>query len=420
MSAPESMAFARFIALRYISVGKRSQLVSFMSAISIFGLALGITILVTVLSVMNGFDREVRENILGIMPHLTVTTEELLSARTWDDLEQQLLNVPGVAATAPLIERTGVLANQRFNKGVLINGVDASREQDISAIRSFMLAGSLEALQQKRWGIVLGKTLADQLGVGVGDPVDLFSLNVSVNPLTPLPSFRSFEVVGIYRVGTQELDNELVLVNIEAARALLRLRTPFTTIRVRLHDVMDADRIRTQLMASLPAEMTVTSWTRVFGSIYENILFSRTIVGFLLWLLIAVAAFNLVVSLIMVVRDKTGDIAIMRTLGASPATINRIFLLQGFMVGLIGTTIGLVLGILASLGVGDLARWIESAFNIQILSAEVYPIDFLPSQIRVMDLVWVTLGVLLLTVLATLYPASRAAAVQPAAALRLE
>ena len=227
-------------------------------------------------------------------------------------------------------------------------------------------------------------------------------------------------MVGIYRVGTQELDNELVLVNIEAARALLRLRTPFTTIRVRLHDVMDADRIRTQLMASLPAEMTVTSWTRVFGSIYENILFSRTIVGFLLWLLIAVAAFNLVVSLIMVVRDKTGDIAILRTLGASPATINRIFLLQGFMVGLIGTTIGLVLGILASLGVGDLARWIESAFNIQILSAEVYPIDFLPSQIRVMDLVWVTLGVLLLTVLATLYPASRAAAVQPAAALRLE
>ncbi|MFM1897369.1 MAG: hypothetical protein RLZZ385_2443 [Pseudomonadota bacterium] len=420
MAKTDSLAFARFIALRYVSVGKRSQLVSFMSAISIFGLALGITILVTVLSVMNGFDREVRENILGIVPHLTITTEEILSAETWNELQAQLAAVPGVVATAPLIERTGVVANSRFNKGVVINGIDASQEQNISLIQSFMVSGSLQALREQRWGIVLGRTLADQLGVTVGDQVDLFSLNVSVNPLTPLPSFRGFEVTGIYRVGTHELDSELVLINIEAARALLRLRTPYTTLRVKLDDVMSADRLRAELSRSLPPEVTVTSWTRVFGNIYENILFSRTIVGFMLWLLIGVAAFNLVVSLIMVVRDKTGDIAILRTLGASPATINRIFLLQGCMVGLIGTAIGLVLGVLASLWVGDLARWMESALGIQLLSADVYPIDFLPSQLRLSDLLWVTAGVLVLSVLATVYPARRAAAVQPAAALRLE
>ena len=420
MSKHGSYWLPRYIASRYISVGRRSQLVSFMSAVSIFGLALGVTILITVLSVMNGFDREVRENILGIVPHITLTTEENFSQQDWQSMERLILERADVQAVAPLIEQTGIVSTERFNKGVLVNGIDPQREQSISMLDQFMVSGSLTDLTNERWGVVIGQSLADNLGVGVGDKLDLFSLAVNINPLTPLPSYRAFTVVGIYRVGTLELDSELAVINIAAARALFKLRNPYTGLRVRLDDVLSADQVRLELQPLMPAGMRLTTWTQIFGSIYENILFSRTIVGLMLWLLVAVAAFNLVVSLIMVVRDKRSDIAILRTMGASPLTIRRIFMLQGFMVGIIGTAIGLVLGILAALGVGDFARFIETLFGIQLLNAEVYPIDFLPSEIKLSDIVGISFGVMLLAVLATVYPSRRAAAVQPAEALRTE
>jgi lipoprotein-releasing system permease protein len=415
-----SFSVARHIATRYVSVGKRSQLVSFMSAVSIFGLALGITILITVLSVMNGFDREMRESILGIVPHITINAVENISLTDWEVVRLVAEQDARVLATAPLIEVSGVLASAQGNKSVLVNGIDASSEAGISAISDFLQDGSIEALQQTQWGIVLGATLADRLGVGVGDKVDLFSANISINPLSPQATFRSFQVVGIFKVGTQELDSELVMVNITAARALYRLRMPYTTMRVRLQDVLLADEMRLDLQASLPEGFAVASWTSLFGNIYENIKFSKTIVSFMLWLLIAVAAFNLVVSLIMIVRDKRGDIAILRTLGASPQTINRIFMWQGCMVGVIGTLIGVTLGVLASWQISNFAGFLERAFSIQLLSAEVYPIDYLPSELRLTDVVLVALGVLMLSLLATIYPASRAAAIQPAEALRHE
>lgn len=420
MADKGSLWLARFIAIRYVSVGKRSELVSFMSAISIFGLALGVTILIAVLSVMNGFDREVRENILGIVPHLTLNTQENFNLQQWQEVESLLLQRPDVVAVAPLIEQTGIVATDQFNKGVLVNGIDAGREQAISLLDRFMIAGSLTDLAGERWGVVIGQTLADNLGVGIGEKLDLFSLAVNVNPLTPLPSYRAFTVVGIYRVGTLELDSELAVINIDAARALFKLRNPYTGLRVRLQDVLRADQVGRELQGQLPAGLQLGTWTQLFGSIYENILFSRTIVGLMLWLLVAVAAFNLVVSLIMVVRDKHSDIAILRTMGASPTTIGRIFMLQGMMVGVIGLLIGLVLGVLAALGVGDLARLLETWLEFQLLNADVYPIDFLPSQIKPADLLGISFGVLILSVLATLYPARRAAAVQPAEALRTE
>lgn len=415
-----SFWLARYIATRYVSVGKRSQLVSFMSAVSIFGLALGVTILITVLSVMNGFDRELRENILGIVPHITLTTGENFNLQQWQEVEQIVGDRVDVAAVAPLIEQTGIVSTDRFNKGVLVNGIDAERERSISLLDEFMVSGSLTSLADEKWGVVIGQTLADNLGVDVGGKLDLFSLAVNINPLTPLPSYRAFTVVGIYRVGTLELDSELAVINIAAARALFKLRNPYTGLRVKLQDVLTADDVRLDLQSQLPVGMQLTTWSQLFGNIYENILFSRTIVGLMLWLLVAVAAFNLVVSLIMVVRDKNSDIAILRTMGASPRTIGRIFMLQGFMVGVIGTGIGLALGVLAALGVGDLAEFIQTTMGIQLLNAEVYPIDFLPSQIKVSDLLGISAGVLLLSVLATIYPSLRAAAVQPAEALRTE
>ena len=420
MSDRGSFWFARYIATRYIKVGRRSQLVAFMSAVSIFGLSLGVTILITVLSVMNGFDREVRENILGIVPHITLSTEESYSLQQWQELESLVMERADVQAVAPLIEQTGIVSTENFNKGVLVNGIDPELEQSISVLEQFMVAGSVTDLSSQRWGVILGQSLAENLGVSVGDRLDLFSLTVNINPLTPLPSYRAFDVVGIFRVGTLELDSELAIINIEAARALFKMRNAYTGLRVRLNDVLTADQVRAELQTLVPAGVRLTSWSQMFGSIYENILFSRTIVALMLWLLVAVAAFNLVVSLIMVVRDKKPDIAILRTMGASPETVRNIFMLQGFMVGAIGTLIGVLLGILAALGIGDFADLIQSVLGVQLLNAEVYPIDFLPSEIKLSDIIGISAGVMLLSILATFYPANRAAAVQPAEALRTE
>lgn len=413
-------SFALYVALRYVSVGRRSQLVSFMSLLSIGGLALSISILITVLSVMNGFEREVRENILGIIPHATVKTAERVSLAQWESVQSLLDASPEVLVTAPLIEARGVLAVPGFAKAVLVNGVDPERERDISIIDRFMVAGSLDGLAQGRFNILLGQTLAQNLGVALGDKVSLYSLSVSVNPLVALPTQRQFTVAGIYKVGTLELDSALAIISLQDAQALYRYRDSYTGIRLQVENLLDIRRSTAGLLPLLPPGFEVETWTRQFGNIYQNIQFSRTIVGFLLWLLVGVAAFNLVVSLVMIVRDKRGDIAILRTIGASPRLIGRIFLTQGCIVGLIGTAIGVTLGILFSLGVGDFVALLERLFDIHLLSAEVYPVDFLPSQIRLGDIAGVGIGVFLLSVLATVYPAYRASKVQPAEALRFE
>ncbi len=414
------VSIPKYIALRYVSVGKHSHLVSFMSVICIAGLSLGIGILITVLSVMNGFDIEMRENILGIVPHVTVSSDENLSSEQWQNISQIIHESSTVISSVPVIEVAGVIATEQSSKGVLVNGINAELESSVSAIRRFINSGSLSALEEERWGIIIGQTLAERLDVSLNDRIDLYSPSITLNPLTPLANFRKFEVVGIFRVGAQELDNELVMINIDAARALFRLRTPYNGLRIRTSDVLQADTTRSQLAAALPGTVRTSSWTAQFGAIYENIRFSRSIISFMLWLLIGVAAFNLIVSLIMIVRDKTGDIAILRTLGASPKLINRIFMWQGCLIGAIGIVIGVVLGIIGSLQITNIAEFIERRLSIQLLNAEVYPIDFLPSQLSAIDVFLVTVGVFSLSLLATIYPARRAAAIQPAEALRIE
>ena len=414
------IAIPRFIAARYVSVSRRNQMVSFMSGISIFGIAFGIAILITVLSVMNGFDREIRDNVLGIVPHLTIHTEENLSAEDWKIAEKIANEHPMVIATAPVVEVMGVIANAVGNKGVLVNGIDLDKEASVSIIDSFFVAGSLEDLRDSRWGLILGQTLANRLAVNVGDRVDLFSPTISINPIIPLATFRSFEIVGVFKVGTQDLDNDFVMINIDAANALFRLRTSYNGLRIRITDVLEANRVQPELKESLPDGVDVSSWTTQFGAIYDNIQFSRTIIGFMLWLLVGVAAFNLIVSLLMIVRDKRGDIAILRTMGASQQTVNRIFMWQGCLIGTIGIVIGVLLGIIGSLQVANLVGLIEQIFSIQFLNAEVYPIDFLPSKIKVTDILVVSAGVFILSLLATIYPARKAAAVVPAEALRAD
>ncbi len=420
-SAPDrAVTLPRYIAWRYVSAGRGSGLVSFMSAVSILGLALGIALLLTVLSIMNGFDREMRQNVLGIVPHISLRAETVLGAEAWQALQDELAAGAGIESVSPIIEMQAVVATGAGNSGVMANGVDPGLESEFSAIDRFMLAGGLDALGDTRWGIVLGDTLARNLEAGLGDRVRLYSPALAVNPLTPIVNFREFEVSGIFRVGSQDLDSRLVLINRDAARALFRLRDSRNALWLRTGDVLEAEALLQDIAPLLPPDITADSWISQFGAVYENIRFSRDLISFLLWLLIAVAAFNLVVSLIMIVRDKRADIAVLRALGAEPGVINRIFLWQGALIGMTGIGLGLAAGIAGSLYISDLARFIEARLGVQLLNADIYPMDYLPSSLQFGDIVTVSAGVLLLSLLATVYPARRAAAVRPAVALRAE
>ena len=412
--------FSRYLAVRYVSVGKRSHLVSFMSAVAVFGLSLSVAILILVLSVMNGFDREMRQTILGIVPHITLYANEPLQESEWESVTEQLGDRLELSSISHVVQAAGVVSGRSGNKGVLINGVDNKENNGDSVLESYFISGRLQDLQSNRWGIVIGESLAKSIGVKTGDQLTLYSSSVSINPLVILANSRKFDVVGVFRVGTKDLDEAYVIVNQQAARALFKLTSPQNALHLRLEDALSADRVAADLASFLPTSFSIESWTLQLGAIYDNILFSRNIIAFMLWLLVSVAAFNLVVSLMMIVRDKRADIAILRTLGASSKIVMKIFLWQGCLIGLIGTAFGLFFGILGATYVTEFAGWLESFFNLQLLSADVYPIDYLPSKVEWLDLVYVVVGVFLLAFIATIIPARRAARIQPAKALRQE
>ena len=412
--------FSRYLAVRYVSVGKTSHLVSFMSAVAVFGLSFSVAILILVLSVMNGFDREMRQTVLGIVPHITLFTDENLKQSEWDSITEQLKINPELSSISPVVQAAGIVSGPAGNKGVLINGITSIENKDGLALDNYFTSGRLQDLKSARWGIAIGESLAKSLGAETGDQLTLYSSTISINPIITLANFRKFDVVGIFRVGTKDLDEAYVIVNQKAARALFKLRSPHNALHLRLKDALLADHVALELDSLLPPALSVESWTLQLGAVYDNIRFSRNIIAFMLWLLVSVAAFNLVVSLMMIVRDKRGDIAILRTLGASPKMVMKIFLWQGCLIGLIGTSLGLFFGILGATYVTELAGWLESFFSLQLLSADVYPIDYLPSKVEWLDLFYVVMGVFFLAFIATIIPARRAAKIQPAEALRQE
>ena len=414
----QRISVSRLIAFRYISIKSHSHLVSFMSSISIFGLSLGVGILITALSIMNGFDKEMRENILGVIPHITVSAEKDLNSQEWQNIKDLILDLVDVEAISPAINVGGVAKSSHGSNGVLVNGIDPDQEEDVSVIGKFFIEGELASLRDNRWGVTLGKSLADELAVEIGEKIDIFSPSIVVNPLSPRVVFRQFEVVGIFKVGNQEIDSNLVIANIDSIRTLFRVRQDYNELRIKTHDVLNVYETEKMISDLSPETIFVTSWTSQFGAIYENIKFSRSIISLMLWLLIMVAAFNLIVSLVMIVKGKSSDIAILRALGASPSTVRHIFLWQGGLIGSIGIIFGVILGIIGSLQISNFAAYLENMFSINLLNAEVYPIDFLPSQLSIFDVGGVATGVFILSILATLYPSSKAASTLPAQSLR--
>ncbi|WP_281646965.1 lipoprotein-releasing ABC transporter permease subunit [Parendozoicomonas sp. Alg238-R29] len=407
-----------FIGLRYTRAKRRNHFISFISAMSMAGLVLGVMVLIVVLSVMNGFDRELRQRILGMVPHATISAAQG-ELTDWQDLQKTVQAIPGIEASAPYIEGQGMTTARGQVKGAMIYGIDPELEDTVSILPQHMVAGSLNDLEAGEFRIVLGELLARSLGISVGDMVTVVLPDASVNPAGVFPRMKRFRVSGLFAVGA-DLDASLAYINITDAARFMRYQSGVEGLRLRMTDLFDAPRLAWEAAMQLPGRYYVNDWTRTQGRLFQAIQMEKTMVGLLLSLIVAVAAFNIVATLVMVVTDKQADIAILRTFGARPGTIMSIFMVQGSVIGIVGTCFGTVLGVIAALNVASVVGFIERVMGVSFLSADVYFISDLPSQLLWSDVVTVCAASLGLSFLATLYPSWRAARIQPAEALRYE
>ncbi|SEQ68844.1 lipoprotein-releasing system permease protein [Amphritea atlantica] len=410
--------FSLYVGLRYTSAKRNNNFISFISLVSMLGLMLGVAALIVVLSVMNGFDRELKERILGMVPHGTIS-DYGQPLENWQAVAAKVNQKAGVVGTAPYIQAQGMLTNRGVVRGVLINGIEPELEKKISILDENIKAGSLDALKPRSYGIVLGALLARSMGVSVGDKVTLVLPEASISVAGIIPRLKRFTVVGVFEVGA-ELDASLAYINIEDAARLKRMDRGVDGIRLEFDNLFQAPARIRQIIADLGEFYRASDWTRTHGNLFQAIQLEKKMIGLLLFLIVFVAAFNIVSTLVMVVTDKKGDIAILRTLGATPGRIMRIFMVQGTVIGVMGTLLGSVLGILLALTITDIIAWIEHTFGIQFLSADVYFISYLPSQLQLGDVVVIISVALGISFLATIYPAWRASRTQPAEALRYE
>ena len=408
-----------YIGLRYTHTKRRTHFISFISLISMLGIALGVTALITVLSVMNGFERELRDRILGMTSHATITTfSGQLS--DWQDLSAFLRGREHVLASAPYISGETMLSNGKRVTGGILRGIMPDMEGDVSDVVKHIKHGDLNQLQAGKYGIVLGSEMAAALGVATGDSVTVVSPQINIGPTGLLPRLRRFTVVGIFEVGMYEYDRGVALVHIEDAARLFQLDDKVTGLRLKLDDIFLAPAVSRSLSNELQGDYRVEDWTRQHANFFRAVKTEKRVMFIILTLIVAVAAFNIVSTLIMVVTDKRSDIAILRTLGASPRSVMTIFIIQGVFIGVLGTALGVAGGVGLALNVETIVPAIEHLFNVQFLAADVYYISDVPSELHWND-VWVMAGVaIVLSLLATLYPAWRAARTHPAEALRYE
>ncbi|MCJ8205782.1 lipoprotein-releasing ABC transporter permease subunit [Pseudomonas sp. RGM2987] len=409
-----------FIGTRYTRAKRRNHFVSFISLTSIIGLALGVVVMIVVLSVMNGFDHEMRTRVLGMVPHATLETGEAIS--DWPSLAAKVKQNRQVLAVAPFTQMQGLLTNNGKVSKVLLNGIDPTLERQVSIIDNFMQQGKLDDLAPGSFGIVIGDKAAAKLGASIGDKLTFVAPEVTVTPGGMFPRMKRFTVVGIFHVGAGELDGYLGVTNLEDLARLHRWKADQVQgLRLKFDDLFQAPRAAWTIAQQLGEDRYYArDWTRTHGNLYQAIRMEKAMIGLLLLLIVAVAAFNIISTLVMVVNDKKGDIAILRTLGATPGQIMRIFMVQGTVIGVIGTLAGALVGMFAALNVSAAIAGLEGLIGHKFLNADVYFIDYLPSQLQADDVLMVCGAALVLSFLATLYPAWRAARTQPAEALRYE
>lgn len=404
-----------FIGLRYTRARRSNHFISFIALVSMIGLMLGVAVLITVLSVMNGFDRELKNRILGMVPQATISSNHIMP--DWKSMIENVEKYQHVQGAAPFTQLQGMVTAQGQVSGILISGIDPEYEKRVSIIQNFMVDGSLDKLQTGEYGIILGQSLADGLGLRVNDKVTVILPEATPSPAGVVPRFKRFTVVGIFSIGA-DVDSLMGYIALNDAATLLRLPHGAQSIRMKMDDIFEAPTVVNKLLQDLPPGYYGSNWTYTHGSLFSAIQMEKAMVGLLLFLIVLVAAFNIISSLVMVVTDKKADIAILRTLGASPATITKIFMVQGTVIGVIGTLSGAVLGIILATSISGILGWINSALGLNLFSA--YFVNYLPSELKLFDVLWIVGLSLLLSFLATIYPALRAAKVQPAEALRYE
>jgi lipoprotein-releasing system permease protein len=407
------------IGLRYTRARRRNHFISFISLSSILGVALGVTALITVLSVMNGFQKELRTRILGVAAHVQIEGAEG-RLPDWERVGKAAEARPDVLAAAPYVQAQSMLAANQEVRGVVVRGVDPGREEKVADFAGHMRAGKLEALLPGEFGIVLGSELARALRVRAGDKVTVIAPQGTVTPVGMTPRLKAFTVAGIFEVGMFEYDSGLALIHLDDARRLYRLGDAVSGVRLKLTDLFDAPRVTRELAGSIDADAYLTDWTRSHANFFRAVQIEKNMMFIVLSLIVAVAAFNIVSTLVMAVTDKEADIAILRTLGARPGSVMAIFIVQGALIGCVGLALGVAGGVSLALNIDVVVPFVERILGTQILAKDVYYISELPSDLQWSDVLGVTTISFALALLATLYPSWRASRLQPAEALRYE
>jgi lipoprotein-releasing system permease protein len=409
-----------FIGLRYTRAKRRNHYISFISLSSLLGITLGMTALITVMSVMNGFQKEIRTRILGVASHIQVSgVNEKLS--DWQGVANEAIKHPQVEAAAPYVSAQGMVSFNQVVSGVLVRGVLPSTEDKVADFSRMMISGELNNLIPGEFGIVVGAELAQSLGASKGDKIVLISPQGQMTPVGILPRLKQFTITGIFKAGHFEYDSTLVLIHMADAQKLYRMEsTRVSGVRLKLQDLFQAQQVAQELVPMISATTLISDWTSQHANYFRAIQIEKRMLSLILALLILVAAFNIVSTLVMAVTDKQPDIAILRTLGASPRSIMKIFIIQGTLIGVFGTILGVLGGVLLAFNVDSVIAFIEYLFTVQFLSREVYYISEVPSDPHLADIVAVAILSFGLTILATIYPSYRASKVNPAEALRYE
>lgn len=410
---------AFFIGLRYTRAKRRNHFISFISVMSAAGIGLGIVVLITVLSVMNGFHKEVRERILGMASHADIRALDG-SLGDWQQAVQLAKRHPRVIGAAPYVEGQAMLINRQQVSGVVVRGVLPELEPEVVDVTEHMRAGSLDELRPGSYRIVLGIELAQALDAQVGDKITLVVPQTTITPAGSIPRMKRFTVSGVFEVGMGDFDRGIALVHLQDAAKLQRMESDVTGVRLKLDDLFKAREVSHELARQYPELYRVLNWTDYHKNFFAALRMEKRMLGLLLFCIVVIAAFNIVVTLVMTVVDKQSDIAILKTLGATPRQIQRIFMVQGTVIGLVGTLTGVLLGVLLALNVEGLVAWVETQFGIEFISSDVYYISRLPSDLHWQDVALVGAGGFLWALLMTLYPAWRAYRTQPAEALRYE
>jgi lipoprotein-releasing system permease protein len=405
-----------YIGLRYTRAKRRNQFISFISAFSLVGMALGVMALIIVLSVMNGFDREMKERILSVVPHGFV--DQLPAVKDWQSLAEQVNQHPQVVASAPYISSSALVTYAGGVEAIELQGVLPDAEAAVSIVDQRMIVGSMDQLQPGEYGIVMGRLLASRLMLAPGDKIRITSPEINITPMGVFTRARSFTLVGVFEVGAQ-VDSTLVLIHLQDAQKFLR-QPGVQGLHVKTDDMFAASQVMREIRETLGDDYRVKDWSQTQGSLFQAVKMEKIVVGSLLMIIIAVAAFNIVSSLVLMVADKRSDIAVLRTMGVSAGQIMAIFIVQGSAIGFVGTLIGTTVGCVVALTLTSIMGGFESLFGLQVFDPDVYFISQLPSVLLWQDVAFIAFIALALSFVATLYPAYRAARIEPAEALRYE